>query len=1118
LANQTTTNFASDTLASNLGITVNLSDNNYTWFYETYDWPGNYNFTANRTLIIDTIRPLISFNSSLTYSTLVNVSRNNIPIGIDYTETNFANLTFNLYNATYNGIGFVNLTLVNSTLITDSTKFINFTNLADNYYFYNATIVDRANNKNSTETRLILLDTTNPNGTLISPLNNSYLAYLNVNLTANVSDNLGLANATLYVYNSSGGLFNSTIIIFAQGTTQTTIGVVVSFIEGIYTWFYQLFDWASNPFTTNNNTVIVDTIAPSMINIVYSPDTNNSIDPGTFMQFNVTVRDTTSGVNAVVLQVYNGSVWSNSSMSRISGTIYDGTWIANITTSLAETNYGFKIYSNDTSNNSVTSSRYNFSNYWDCTWNATTSLDAKAGYSETKNLGQITITNLGDSNYSEQCLLAFVTEHNLESGKMTLNSNNKRTTYTLTAGQTKNINVSYRFDLDPRSDSYIITHTESLVQNPSQINTTGTAVTSQAGPYLYQTISSYPSIVYIRPQTLSITSYISNLMGSSTYNETNTAFNVSSNWTISSQFTNLTGNFSNFFGNISDSDSHSLDLGLNATNWKTLPQGIYTLTLFSSGVDYNGTYIRDTNNNSNFTDSKNITVLCYPFADGFDASSCWPTDPDTVYCGNGKIDTTFGSNETCDDGNAISGDGCSLYCLVESGYSCSGVPSTCSAIGTGGTGGTGSSGGGGGGSSSNQKIEKSEATFELVRGEKQEFEFEIKNKYSGEMKNTKISVSGLNSQYIKLYPTEISSIKAGESAKIKVTISAPAYFTGKTYTLVFDISSIVNIDNKTYSLLDRKSVNLYLLEVPRKEANTMVNESERFVQEMKESGMILNQVQEILDNMKALYSNISFTELKKDFEALKQIYEDAFNSKALIEELKANIAQKTKEGVSTLETQGILFLGEAAYARGDYALSIKTLEDAKRAYATEVKGEFNILYAIKNNPMQSLGILLGASVFGIGSSLVIRYRLYKKRLKILGEEEILLLELMKVVQKECFENNKMSMEEYENAMMQYEHKLSETISDKIRTETKIANMFRISGKRLALEDEKKRLVSMIKKIQDDYLNKGKLETRIYENALNSYTARLGDVEEQMAFLDAQDALKKQTKIKRMFKV
>jgi hypothetical protein len=194
------------------------------------------------------------------------------------------------------------------------------------------------------------------------------------------------------------------------------------------------------------------------------------------------------------------------------------------------------------------------------------------------------------------------------------------------------------------------------------------------------------------------------------------------------------------------------------------------------------------------------------------------------------------------------------------------------------------------------------------------------------------------------------------------------------------------------------------------------------------------------------------------------------------------------------------------------------LEDAKRAYATEVKGEFNILYAIKNNPMQSLGILLGASVFGIGSSLVIRYRLYKKRLKILGEEEILLLELMKVVQKECFENNKMSMEEYENAMMQYEHKLSETISDKIRTETKIANMFRISGKRLALEDEKKRLVSMIKKIQDDYLNKGKLETRIYENALNSYTARLGDVEEQMAFLDAQDALKKQTKIKRMFKV
>ena len=36
--------------------------------------------------------------------------------------------------------------------------------------------------------------------------------------------------------------------------------------------------------------------------------------------------------------------------------------------------------------------------------------------------------------------------------------------------------------------------------------------------------------------------------------------------------------------------------------------------------------------------------------------------------------------ETCDDGNNVGGDGCSLVCSVELGYSCLGLPSICSPI------------------------------------------------------------------------------------------------------------------------------------------------------------------------------------------------------------------------------------------------------------------------------------------------------------------------------------------------------------------------------------------------------------------------------------------------------
>jgi len=42
-------------------------------------------------------------------------------------------------------------------------------------------------------------------------------------------------------------------------------------------------------------------------------------------------------------------------------------------------------------------------------------------------------------------------------------------------------------------------------------------------------------------------------------------------------------------------------------------------------------------------------------------------------CGNGLLEP----GEECDDGNVISGDGCSATCTVEAGYACSGSPSVC---------------------------------------------------------------------------------------------------------------------------------------------------------------------------------------------------------------------------------------------------------------------------------------------------------------------------------------------------------------------------------------------------------------------------------------------------------
>ena len=122
----------------------------------------------------------------------------------------------------------------------------------------------------------------------------------------------------------------------------------------------------------------------------------------------------------------------------------------------------------------------------------------------------------------------------------------------------------------------------------------------------------------------------------------------------------------------------------------------------------------------------------------------------------------------------------------------------------------------------------------------------------------------------------------------------------------------------------------------------------------------------------------------------------------------------------------------------------------------------------------------------------------------------------RVLQRECFEKNKLSMEEYQQAMLQYEDKLSKAIEERIKVESKLLHLFKIKGKKKAFGEEKKRLIEMVKKVQDDYLNKGKMETRIYENTMKTYSGRLAEIEEELAFFEAKEQLTGNSKLSKLF--
>jgi len=1048
---------------------------------------------------------------------------------------------------------------------------------------------------------LLILDLTLPNATLVLPANGSYNATLTLNLTATLTDeSSGVKNATLFVYNLTAGanqLINQTDLTgFAAGTLSTSVGIVVNLVDGIYNWFYSLFDFAGNKFTGGNNTLTIDTVFPvvnftnptarnysaingnltvnisiietNLANVTWNwngsitiynildnssyfsgsapnygfnlsqsgltasfyyynititdkagnsnrtesravkgntasffylvnntPNTSRTLDPGVNITITVNISDGDYNLQTVLLKWKNSSAtWAeanstamqNQSIIPTIDNMASNSTIFNVSISAYsyDHNLSYMITVNDSTGTSVNSSIINLTVVWDCTWNITASgltyntFGSVSGYDVLrKYVGNITLTNTGDPQFGEDgCNISVGLSHALTppsrmclDGRCYSSSNainlNARTNYTAL------INATFYAPSTPTSEAFTVIATNTNIESAlAAMNATGTLVTSQAGPYLIQEVTSSSSLsVYLTSGNISLEGYLQNVMGSTLPNDTNTAFNVTFNWTLpsASGLTNVSGNLSTSFVNISDSSYHYNNIKLTFSDLASAVSGTKIIYLYSSGINQTGGNITDASNRTVLSNTVNITFLCYNVSDSVCVTACGNSqDPDcTVATTTTTVTTTSG--------------------------------------------GGGATGGGG-------SVAKSEATVELTRGKEQEFELEIKNKYPGAMKKIKISVSGINQEYITIIPNTIDSIPGYSSKKFKVKITAPAYFSGKKYTLYFDIVSKLESATGLTDLSERKVVTLYIFEFSREEADAFVNETQAFLEEMNASGLNVKEISKLLETINTNYADSNFLSIKTSYDKAKEIYNNAIESNKLIEDLKSEMKNAEARGISTIETKKMLYIAEAAFERGDYSLALERLKEARLTFALETKGEFNLAYAIKNNLLESFGILIGLGLFSVGSMLFVRFQIYKRKLRALKEEEILLLELMKILQKECFEKNHMSLEEYESAMSQYETRLSETVEERIKIETKVANMLKIKGRRIALDEEKKRLTLMVMKIQDDYLNKGKIETRIYENMIKSYTKRLSEVQEEIATMEAESAIKRDKKIRGMF--
>jgi len=253
---------------------------------------------------------------------------------------------------------------------------------------------------------------------------------------------------------------------------------------------------------------------------------------------------------------------------------------------------------------------------------------------------------------------------------------------------------------------------------------------------------------------------------------------------------------------------------------------------------------------------------------------------------------------------------------------------------------------------------------------------------------------------------------------------------------------------------------------------------------------------------------LHFEIIVKDGAIVKSEAGNALNAYKMIEELKGLLEVANEKGINTDGSTRLFKLAELSLERAEYSEAYSRAKEAQVTYALEVKGEIGKLsYYVRNNPKEiSLSalflVLLGFTGFKAG-----QMQLLRAKIKKLKQEEKIFQGLMKVVQIETFEKKTMSMEEYEQSMKYYETKLSEVIEQLIECESKRVHALKFSSGAVRLKQERERVIDLIKEIQKEYLKEGKMETRSYEIRLESYNKRLGEIDEQIATLEAKQALR-----------
>ncbi len=307
-----------------------IPDGTYTAQFYVNDTSGNVNVTENFTFSIDTVVPGVAIDSP----TAQNYTTNRIEFNVTVSETG------NLSWFTLDGGA------VNYTMTRHNNTVFNYTNTSMTEGSYTATfyVNDTSGNVNGTESVAFVYDITPPvvnlhtrvNGTIVTDNATQFF-------NASFSDNVALINSTLFIWNTTHDVINSTEFdLIPLAVNQINQSATLP-REGIYLWNYLVSDAAANVAFNVTNWTITLARAPNVTLL-----TENTTDPASYnktfrYEFNTTVLDDTS-VSVVRLE-FNGTNYT----AEKQGNVYN---VSVFNLAAVDIAYGYTWYANDTFGNS----------------------------------------------------------------------------------------------------------------------------------------------------------------------------------------------------------------------------------------------------------------------------------------------------------------------------------------------------------------------------------------------------------------------------------------------------------------------------------------------------------------------------------------------------------------------------------------------------------------------------------------------------------------------------------------------------------------------------------------------------------------------------------------------